>query len=93
VLAWHQAGREAALRATFWGLVLVAISVISWLDGLGPLYWVRWWEVWLIIVSGVGAMALTLESERCSAGADWLRHRKSWVRTYELTVISVRYRS
>lgn len=49
------------------------------------------WPVWLVIVIGVVAATLTIGSDRCSAGADWLKYRKSWVRTYELSVITVRY--
>jgi hypothetical protein len=82
----------AAIRAGFWGLLLtiVLLSLIILPEGHGPFHWMQFWQMWLIVVVGVAAATLTMRSDRCSAGADWLKYRKSWVRTYELDVIMVR---
>ena len=53
--------------------------------------WTTLWQAWLVIVLCVVAATLTIGSDRCSAGADWIRYRKSWVRTYELDVIMIHY--
>jgi uncharacterized integral membrane protein len=93
VLAWRQASPLSVIRAGFWALLLVVVlfSLTTLSNRHGLFYWMRYWPVWLILVAGVVAAGLTIGSDRCSAGADWLKYRKSWVRTYELTVIMVSY--
>lgn len=93
VLAWRQPSRWVAIRTGFWGLLLVVVllSLITLPEGHGPFHWMQFWETWLIVAAGVAAATLTFGSDRCSAGSDWLKYRKSWVHTYELTVIMVSY--
>jgi hypothetical protein len=93
VLAWRQASPLATIQAGFWGLLLIIVlfSLITLPAHHGPFYWMGLWPTWVIVAVGVTAATLTIGSDRCSAGADWLKYHKSWVRTYELDVITVRY--
>lgn len=95
VLAWRQGSPWSAIQSGLWGfgLLVVLTSLITLADRHGPFHWMQFWQLWLIIAVGVLAATLTIGSDRCLAGADWVRYRKSWVRTYELSVISVRYTS
>jgi hypothetical protein len=95
VLAWHQGSPWSAIQSGLWGfgILIVLTSLITLADHHGPFHWMQFWQLWLIIVLGVVAATLTIGSDRCSAGADWVRYRRSWVRTYELDVITIHYTS
>jgi hypothetical protein len=93
VLAWRRSSPWGTIQAGLWGLLLIIVlmTLISLPEDRGPFHWMTLWQLWLIVAVGVVAATLTIGSDRCSAGADWLKYRKSWVRTYELSVITVRY--
>jgi len=49
-----------------------------------------WWE-WLLAIAAGAGIYFSVKGDWCAAGADWLRYRKSWAKTYELTEIKTRY--
>ncbi|MGH8867950.1 MAG: hypothetical protein ACRDYU_08135 [Actinomycetes bacterium] len=53
----------------------------------GGLEWVGYWWLWLIVLLTLLPVFLSVRGKRVSAGADWLRGKKGWVSTYELTRI------
>jgi hypothetical protein len=71
------------------GFVVTAL-ILSARDGF-RFHWVGYWWAWLILALAGVLIGLTQRSgAECSAGVEWVRGRKSWVRTYEL--VSVRLR-
>lgn len=92
VLAWYQAGKTDTVLIYSIGLIIMflALGVIVWLKGGGFLGWTQYWPMWLVMVIAPLFAALTVRGDRCAAGAEWLRHGKTWVRLYELTQITLR---
>ena len=86
VLAWYRSSLRGALVTGLWGTGLVVL-VVSARDRF-QFHWVHFWEFWLVFL-GIGfAIGLAqLRGRRCSAGAEWVSGRKSWVRTYQLVKV------
>ncbi len=83
VLAWYCGSVRGAIVTGLWGTGLITV-VVSGRDRF-RFHWVHYWEFWVIFIGfGVVSGLAQLRGTRCSAGAEWLRGRKSWVRTYEL---------
>jgi hypothetical protein len=48
----------------------------------------NYWELWLGLAIVGFLIGLTqLKGTRCAAGVEWVRGRKSWVRTYDLVKV------
>lgn len=92
-MAWYKSGKREGVKgyiAFLVGAILVC-TVYAWLSGDGPFGWVGLWPMWLFIVLFPILPSITIKGDRCAAGADWVRVRKSWVAIYELRMISMRY--
>ena len=51
---------------------------------------IRVWPAWLIILGIFPILYLSLRADQVAAGADWVQSGKQWVRTYELTSITLK---
>jgi hypothetical protein len=84
VLEWYQHSRASTWWAAASGFgVLAGFATFK----AGGLQWVGYWWMWLIIVLTLLFVFFSVGGKRLSAGADWLRGKKGWVSTYELTRI------
>lgn len=84
VLAWYHSTRWSAIIAGLCGFAATALLVTLRDDF--RFRWVHYWPLWLGLVAAGVLVGLTQwTGTECSAGAAWVRGRKAWVRTYELT--------
>ncbi|RZS36999.1 hypothetical protein EV193_106234 [Herbihabitans rhizosphaerae] len=68
------------------------ISLAQFIDGENPIEWVRYWQLWPILIIGVVLMSGPTSVLTYSAGADWFqvqrtrfgRTKCAWVKLYEL---------
>jgi hypothetical protein len=87
VLAWYHSTRRAAIYATI-GAVIAAAFLLSLRDGF-QFRWVHYWELWAgLAVIGLLVGLTQRKGTECSAGVEWVRGRKAWVRTYELVKVT-----
>ncbi|MBQ6643970.1 MAG: hypothetical protein IJH84_23455 [Saccharopolyspora sp.] len=78
--------REKRYLSWLGGLIpvaLVAVAVIAY-DGLSA---IKIWPVWIILAAVYGWTVYVGRVNVVTAGSDWLKIRKYWVNTYELTKI------
>lgn len=88
VLVWYRSSRSYAVLVGVIGFVVAAV-LLSARDGF-QFHWVKYWWAWV----GLGAVAFLIgltqrKGTECSAGVEWLRGRKTWVRVYELTKVKL----
>lgn len=87
VLAWYHSTRRGAIYAAVGGFVAAAL-LLSLRDGF-QFRWVHYWELWAGLVAiGLLVGAAALRGTESSAGVEWVRGRKAWVRTYELVKVT-----
>lgn len=86
VLEWFQSSKRGAVYAgaSMFLLLIGFLTLKDW--GIG---WARVWWLWLIIVVGSLLIFLGIRGGHMSAGADWFKHNRSWVKIYELVSIRV----
>jgi hypothetical protein len=89
VLAWYQPSERGALTVGAWGFALMVVGV-TLLQGFS-IAWMRFWWAWVGLLVFAALIYLTQRAGRCSAGAEWVRGRKNWVRTYELTKVKASF--
>lgn len=88
VLAWYRGSRSYAVQIGVLGF-LVTGFLLSVRDGF-QFHWVKYWWAWLILVLAGFLIGLAQrKGSECSAGVEWVRGRKAWVRTYELTKVKL----
>ena len=63
------------------------MTAYSWVKGREPLSWTNHWLTWVIVLGAPILLAATVRGERLSAGADWLIHGGTFLKTYELEFI------
>ncbi len=51
--------------------------------------WASKWWTWVFIVLVAAAIVFLIRGTFCAAGADWVRTRNGWVKTYELVVVEM----
>lgn len=69
-------------------LLMVFLSVKGALDSSDWL-WYADWRMWLTVAILAGLMALTGRTMRISAGADWFMDRTAFIKTYELSSVTM----
>lgn len=77
--------RETIIGAVIGGTIITVATTLSW-DGFG---WMTRWIFWLIISVTMAILAFVIRTEVFSAGAEWFRRQKKWVRLYELTEVKL----
>lgn len=83
VLEYSRESRLAAwLTAPVPVVVILAALVVP--SGFHAL---TYWPIWLLLAAYFAFLVYASRSEVLTAGADWMKFRKRWVRTYELTSI------
>ena len=87
--SYRPSTRVAVGTGVFCAAILFLYASLR-LHGLRWVIEARAWPVWLIVLSMVPLYFRSLRADRITAGADWLRYRKQWVRTYELTSVSLK---
>jgi hypothetical protein len=94
VLAWYRASWRGTIIAGISGFVLVIVLfLILSLVKSGDFSLLKYWFFWLLAALAALGIASSTKVARCSAGADWLKLKKAWVKTYELSEIKTRYLS
>lgn len=91
LLAWYKSSRRAALLVTAWGLPLLVVGV-TLLQGFS-IEWMKFWQLWALIVLFLAGLYSLQRTVVCSAGAEWLKVGKTWVRLYELVEVKAKHRS
>lgn len=86
VLAWFKSNSRSALLTAAWSLPIFVLG-ITLLQGFSA-RWMAYWSPWLVVVLGITGVYFSRRGTQCAAGADWLRRRKSWVRTYEIVKVT-----
>ena len=74
------------------GITFLAIlSIVTLTLRFGGLEWATHWVVWLvmIILSTLGTLWVIWAWSGLTAGADWVRYGREWVKTYELIEIKM----
>lgn len=89
LLAWYRASRKEALKTAAWGLLILPVLVTMTRLSLD---WAQFWQAWIFVPLTMLAVYSTQRTVVVSAGAEWLKHGKSWVRLYELTDIDAKHR-
>lgn len=84
VLEWFQESRRAVITGTAFLFLIVAGFLTVKAHGLA---WMGVWWLWLILLVFLVPSYTSFRGKRLSAGADWLRFNKAWVRTYALTEV------
>lgn len=86
VLEWYKGSRRRAILSGIGGVVAVAVlaTLKSGVD------WMSTWWMWLFALAAGPLVASSVRTESCAAGAEWFAVGKSWVRTYELTVVKLK---
>ena len=88
VLAWYRSSRSYVIQLGILGFIVTAV-LLSARDGF-HFHWVKYWWAWLILVLAGVLIGLTQRKGlECSAGVEWVRGRKTWVRTYELVKVKL----
>jgi hypothetical protein len=86
VLAWYRTKWRAAIGTGVAGFALTGF-LLTWRTGF-QLHWMRYWEIWAgLLVIGLLVGLTQRKGSECSAGVEWVRGRKGWVRTYELVKV------
>ena len=67
-------------------VVVLAVAFIAY-DGLSA---IRIWPLWILLAAAYAWTVFVARVNVVAAGADWVRCRKYWVNTYELTKIHCR---
>ncbi|HEY4455997.1 MAG TPA: hypothetical protein VGN81_16915 [Pseudonocardiaceae bacterium] len=94
VLAWYRASWRGSIVAGIGGFVFLSVLfVVLSLVKAGDLSLLKYWFFWLLAALAALGIAASTKVARCSAGADWLKLKKSWVKTYELTEIKTQFLS
>ncbi|MFD0919055.1 hypothetical protein ACFQ16_04790 [Saccharopolyspora rosea] len=83
VLEWY---RDSRLASWLGGLVPAGAIFVAgiWHSGLPA---VTSWALWVFVVAAYAFGFYASRRDVVTAGSDWLRYSKHWVRTYELTSI------
>jgi hypothetical protein len=84
VLEWYQHSRATSWWAAAFGFGVLALFATF---KVGGLEWLGYWWLWVIVLLTMVLLFFGVRGTRLSAGADWLRGKKGWVSTYELTRI------
>jgi hypothetical protein len=88
ILAWYRSSRSYAIQLGFLGFIVTAV-LLSARDSF-QFHWVKYWWAWLVLALAGVLIGLTQrKASECSAGVEWVRGRKTWVRTYELVKVKV----
>jgi hypothetical protein len=83
ILVWYRSSRSYAVQVGSIGFV-VATLLLSARDGF-QFHWVKYWWAWIGLFAIAFLIGLTQrKGAECSAGVEWVRGRKTWVRTYDL---------
>ncbi|WP_263251669.1 hypothetical protein [Saccharopolyspora rosea] len=64
-------------------VILIALVVHSGFHALSC------WPIWLVLAAYLAFLVYASRSEVLTAGADWMKFRRRWVPTYELTSIQL----
>jgi hypothetical protein len=87
VLAWYRTTKRYAIQVGAGGAL--AVAVLVWLRTGFRVFWLTYWWVWvaLAVIGLLVGYTQLRGDDQCAAGVEWLRGRKSWVRTYELVKV------
>jgi len=81
---------HAASNRTTWSYgaaaSILVIAIVTFFYGVS---WIAIWWAWAILALVVATTFAFTRTGFYAAGADWVRSRKEWVRTYELTEIEM----
>lgn len=83
VLEYYRASRLSVWLTAPVPVVVIVVALVlhSGIHALG------YWQIWLLLAGYFAFLIYASRSEVVTAGADWVRFRRHWVRTYELTSI------
>lgn len=88
VLAWYRSSRSYAVQVGIIGFVVAAL-LLSARDGF-QFHWVKYWWAWAVLVVIAFLVGLTQRrGTECATGVEWVRGRKTWVRTYDLVKVKL----
>jgi len=83
LLAWYRSSQSYAIQIGVGGFLFTGF-LLSVRDGF-QFHWVKYWWAWLILMVAGFLIGFTQrKGSECSVGVEWVRGRKTWVRTYEL---------
>jgi len=91
VLAWYKSSQRRALRMAAWGVPVFIVGV-TLLQGFS-VEWMKFWQVWLVVLLFIVGLYYLERKVECAAGAEWLKVGKTWVRLYELVQVKAKHRS
>lgn len=87
VLEWYQGPGSGGTAAAFF--MILGIVVLTW--RFWGFDWVHVWYLWAILLAFSAILYFAnRRGERLSAGADWYWYKRSYVKIYELTSVTVR---
>ena len=78
--------RQKRLLSWVGGFIPVVVLAVTWViyDGLSAL---TFWPMWILLAIAYTWTVYVARANVVTAGADWVKTRKYWVNTYELTKI------
>ncbi|CAM00080.1 hypothetical protein SACE_0739 [Saccharopolyspora erythraea NRRL 2338] len=79
--------RGSRLSAWLTSLVPSAVLLVAGMLHSGVMWTLTFWPTWLFVGGLYAFNVYAWRSEVVTAGADWVRFRRHWVCTYELTSI------
>ncbi|RZS39227.1 hypothetical protein EV193_104443 [Herbihabitans rhizosphaerae] len=87
-LAWSRNDRQVLMWT---GIATVGFGILFFtvIQGLS-FDWMSYWWTWLSLAVVAAAVVWRNAGDTISAGADWVRYRDKWVKTYDLTSAKVR---
>lgn len=89
LLAWYRASWKEALKTAAWVVPFFPVALSLYRFSLD---WIGFWQAWIFLPLIMLGVYSTQRTVVVAAGAEWLKHGKSWVRLYELTDIEVKHR-